>query len=340
MSITYEEIKSQYSALSKTSEYLRTLFPRMDMLAGKKKMVFLGCGSSYYVARSAAAMAQVHLDCAGVAIPAGDLLLHMPTYKKLLTGATVVVLSRSGETTEAVRAVSNMRDAGIPFTLVSITCVNGSTLSGLSDLAIELPWAFDKSVCQTRTVTCLYYTCARIVSFLSGGHLSDGLERTIALGPAFIEKHETTLSKIAAMDWVNAIVLGDAEIGGLCEEGALAFKEICQLPSGYHHVLDVRHGPMVLINEKTLVIAALSSADPLELALIANIVKKSATVVVYSDHPIEIPGAHVVSFGEPLPHIARGIPFIAVCQLIAYYKSSITGANPDKPDGLEPWISL
>lgn len=342
MSITYGEIKSQYAALEKTSSHLNRLLTQVnETLSEKKKIYFLGSGSSFYVACSAAFLAQTHLHCLSMAIPAGDLLLHIPTYRSLLDGAAVVILSRSGETTEAVRAISELRKEGLSFTLITITCVNGSTLSRQSDLAVELPWAFDESVCQTRTVSCLYYACARIVAFLSGNQaLSDALEMAVAKGPVFMEKHEAMLQKIAGLDWSHAIVLGDAEIGGLCEEGALAFKEICQLPSNYHHLLDVRHGPMVLINEKTLIIAALSAANGLELDLIADVVKKGAKVVAYADHPVDIPGACTVSFGESLPHAARGFPVIAICQLIAYYKSQITGADPDQPDGLSAWIKL
>jgi fructoselysine-6-P-deglycase FrlB-like protein len=137
------------------------------------------------------------------------------------------------------------------------------------------------------------------------------------------------------------VVLGDAELGGLCEEGALAFKEICQLPSNYYHLLDVRHGPMVLVGPETLVIAVLSSGgNELELALVRDALKKGATVVVYSDQPLNLPGAVVISFGEVLLPPARGVPAIALCQLISYHKSFLTGADPDKPDGLSPWIRL
>jgi len=341
MSITYREIKSQYAALLKTSNHLEKLLAQIGDALAYKKMVFVGSGSSYYVATSAAFLAQSRLNRLSMAIPAGDLLLHMPAYRNILEDAAVIFLSRSGETSEAVRAVSLMREEGIRFSLIAVTCVNGSTLAEKCDLAIELPWAFDESVCQTRTVSCLYYTSVRIVASLAGdAALLQALETVIAKGPEFIEQNEAALEQIAGPDWSAAVVLGDAEIGGLCEEGALAFKEICQLPSNYHHLLDVRHGPMVLIDEKTLVIAALSSANQLELDLLSDLVKKGAKVVAYSDHPMEIPGVLVVPFGQTLPHAARGIPVIAICQLIAYYKSLQTGADPDKPSGLSAWIQL
>ena len=37
----------------------------------------------------------------------------------------------------------------------------------------------------------------------------------------------------------------------IASEGALAFKEIARIPSISYHLLDVRHGPMVLIDDKT-----------------------------------------------------------------------------------------
>jgi len=98
---------------------------------------------------------------------------------------------------------------------------------------------------------------------------------------------------------------------------------------------------MVLIGKRTLVIAILSNAhEKLELDMLRDIVAKGAAVVAYSDEPLEMQGVVSVSFGRSLPHSARGIPAIAVCQLLSYYKSYQTGANPDQPDGLSPWIAL
>jgi len=180
------------------------------------------------------------------------------------------------------------------------------------------------------------------IAQLSGNEaLAADLRAAVAGGPAFMHANEPALEAVAQGDWAHAVVLGDAELSGLCEEGALAFKEICQVPSNFYHLLDVRHGPMVLISEGTLVIAALSGAqNKLELDVLRDIVAKGATVVAYSDEPLAMPGVVSISFGQKLAHPARGIPVIAVCQLISYYKSFRTGADPDRPDGLSPWIAL
>jgi fructoselysine-6-P-deglycase FrlB-like protein len=343
MSITYHEIQDQFAAMTRTAQAVDGRFADIArVMEACGQYVFVGCGSSYAVARSGAMMARTRLQKPAMAIAAGDLLLHGDTYLSQLKDAVVVVLSRSGETSEVLRAVERVRELGVNCNVLGVSCVEGSALATHSDLMVEMPWAFDQSVCQTRTVSCLYLFCAYGVARMGGDEgLAGDLLKALAGGPAFMKTYEQSLKEAAQGDWAHAVVLGDAELSGLCEEGALAFKEICQVPSNYYHVLDVRHGPMVLVNQRSLVVAVLSGAEKkLELDVLRDIVAKGATVIAYSDQPFHMPGVLVCSFGRELSHPARGIPAIAMCQLLAYYKSFLTGADPDRPDGLSPWIAL
>jgi len=343
MNKTYTEIMDQYEALAFTADYIDARLPEIATLfQGCDQYVFIGCGSSYAVAESGALIARLRMEKPATAIAAGDLLLHADTYRPVLKNSLLVVLSRSGETSEAIRAVDLVRTMGLDCKVLGVACVEESTLAMRSDAILEMPWAFDHSVCQTRTVSCLYLFCAYSIAKLVGDEtLVMDLRTAIAGGPEFISSIEAALKAVAKGDWTHTVVLGDAELGGLCEEGALAFKEICQLPSNHHHLLDVRHGPMVLIGKRTLVIAVLSEPNNrLELDVLHDIAAKGATVVAYSDEPLDAPGIINVCFGQKLRHSARGIPAIAVCQLISYHKSFQTGADPDRPDGLSPWIAL
>lgn len=343
MTNTIHEIHTQYKALKTTRQLIDAQFGGASaLLMGTARLVFIGSGSSYTIAKSGALMAQLKLGIQAIALPAGDLLLHISTYRPLLEDAALIVLTRSGETTEIVRAVLALRELGVRFKLLTISCVKGSTMSGMSDFALELPWAFDQSVCQTRTVTNLYFCCAYLLSLLAGDEaLIADLVKTIERGSEYMARIECELKDIARLPWTHAVVLGDAELGGLCDEAALTFKEICQLPSNYYHLLDVRHGPMVLIKEDTLVVAVLSDAEnELELGLVRDAVHKGATVITYSDLKLDLPGVTSIHFGEPLAHPARGIPVIAICQLLSFHKSFLTGADPDRPDGLSAWIEL
>jgi len=343
MSFTYKELTGQYEAMERTMAHVDERLPEIAaLLHGCGQLVFVGCGSSYTVAVSGALSARLHLRKPALALPAGDLLLHADTYRPALEGCALVVLSRSGETSEAIRAVERVREMGLGCKVLGVACAEGSALAARGDCMVEMPWAFDHSVCQTRTVSCLYLFCVYCVAMLAGseGLIAD-LRAAVAGGPGFLSANEPALKAVAQGDWTHAVVLGDAELSGLCEEGALAFKEICQVPSNYYHLLDVRHGPMVLIGGKTLVIAVLSDAhNHLELDVLRDVAAKGATVVAYSDEPLKMPGVVSISFGQRLAHAARGIPSILICQLISYHKSFQTGADPDRPEGLSPWIAL
>jgi len=156
-------------------------------------------------------------------------------------------------------------------------------------------------------------------------------------GDDYLDRAEHLAKELAPLPWSRAVTLADAELEGLAEEGALVFKEVCQLPANYYHVLDSRHGPIVLFGEQTLILVALGVGNELEQSLLRDLEKKGSHVVALSD--VSAVGS-TLNFGRPLTHIARGIPFILLCQLVAYEKSKVTGADPDQPTGLDPWIAL
>jgi glutamine---fructose-6-phosphate transaminase (isomerizing) len=342
----YDEMTQQYPAMERTLAHIEANFAPIRALfedSRARKIVFLGCGSSFNIAESLALTTQMHLHRPAFAIPAGDLLLHVPDYAGFLEDCLVVALSRSGSTTEMLLAIKALKKrADTP--VVSIICRTGSELARISDLNLEMPWAFDASVCQTRTVACLYLAGTQMLARLAKNEaLLRDLRRVVELGPAYMHRTEAVFKQIAALPWDNAVVLGDAELAGIAGEGALAFKEICQLPSNYYHLLDARHGPFVMIREDSLVIVILSEpGNPLEAAVVNELVHKGATVLCYSDRPVTglDEKATQVNFGEPLQHAARGIPFILIAQMTAYYKAISRGINPDAPAGLSAWIKL
>jgi fructoselysine-6-P-deglycase FrlB-like protein len=310
-------------------------------LKGRSQFVFVGCGSSYSLAKSFAVICNMGAGIPALAMAAGDILLHAQRYKKAIDGAAVVFISRSGRTSEAIQALEAIRSQGCAISAASLVCADDTPLGTKSDFVLCTPWAFDESVCQTRCVTNFYFMAVYICARMTGDTKALGdLQAILSGGLDYLSKAEALAQELSALPWNHAVVLADAELEGLAEEGALAFKEICQLPSSYHHMLDVRHGPMVLIGKETLVLAALGANNGLEHKLLQDAKQKGATVAAFSDTPVELQDIHAGSFGQPLSHAVRGIPFILLCQLIAYQKSKATGADPDKPDGLDPWIAL
>jgi len=331
-----------FNALGKSAAYLEEMWTKIEkFFAGKKRFVFIGCGSSYSIAKSMSAIAYMNTGFPSTAMAAGDVLLHAERYAKCYEEAALVCISRSGRTSELLMALDTLKSRFSSFTVVSLVCADDTPLADKSELVLSMPWAFDSSVCQTRCVTNFYFAGAFIFSKMAGNTaVVYDLRHVLANGTEFMKKAETLADELSAGPWTHSVVLADAELEGLAEEGALVFKEVCQLPSNYYHLLDLRHGPMVLLGEKTLVLAALGAKNKLEYDLLCDVKKKKAKVVAYSDTAVDITDVNAIVYGSPLSQIASGIPFIILCQMIAYKKSKITGADPDKPTGLEAWIAL
>jgi fructoselysine-6-P-deglycase FrlB-like protein len=329
------------NALKQTTAYIEQEWPAINQFFdGKKRFAFIGSGSSFSLARSMSVMVYMHTGKPTTALSAGDLLLHASRYSKVLEDAAVIVISRSGQTSEINMAIDAMGQFNVH--VAALICANDTPLEERCELALKMPWAYDNSVCQTRTVTNFYFAAAYILAKkLANAALMEDLQHIAENCGEFLERADKFAREKADKSWNHAVILGDAELEGIADEGALAFKEICQLPSNYYHILDSRHGPMVLFNKETLLIAALGAKDALELDYLNDMQKKGSVLVAFSDTPIDEPnGVAALAYGKELTHVALGLPFIMLCQLISYHKAAHTGADPDRPSGLSAWISL
>jgi fructoselysine-6-P-deglycase FrlB-like protein len=270
-------------------------------------------------------------------------MINFSSYKDILKDTLLISPTRSGSTSEVINAIKLAKE-NLKVSCISVsTCVN-SPVSQFADLSLEMPWAFDESVCQTRTVTNLYMADLMLIAMISDDNaLIKEIESAISYGEAYIKKYSSVLEQAANKNsWNKVVVLADSELEGIAEEGALAFSEICQLHSNYYHILDLRHGPMVLIDNKTLVIVALSPSEvSYQLDLINDVKQKGAVVIAVSGRPDNIWEADIDIVAEKYKNYGvMGIPFIFVPQALSYYKAIAAGINPDEPQGLYPWIKL
>lgn len=338
------EFRNQFEALARTAQALTDRQAEAgEALSGIRTLCVLGCGSSFSLAKSAATQFSQHTGIPACALPAGDVLVNFTAYKKMLTGATLLLLSRSGSTSEVVRAAELCKEE-LGCKVLSVCAKVDTPVEKIADWSLCLPWAFDEAVCQTRTVSNLYVAALGLAQ-IAGGNTA-ALAELHALkdcAAAFCPAQEELLSALAQKPWTRAVVLGDSGMAGVLEEGALAFKEICRRDSNHYHLLDVRHGPMVQIGPDTLVIAMLSSGErPLQKALLADLAPKTQHLLVLDSVPGDgdgVPGIRIV-----LPECGadelRAVFALYCIQLVCFHHALAIGVDPDKPEGLDPWIKL
>ena len=140
MSLVADEIRDQPRAWSQAIELGASA---ADALPAGERIAVTGCGSSWHAAKALAALRELG--------GAGETDAFSASEARLDRGYDrVVAISRSGATTEILRALERVR-AGTPT--VAVVGDPGSPVAAGCDDVIDLSFADDRSVVQTRFVT-------------------------------------------------------------------------------------------------------------------------------------------------------------------------------------------
>lgn len=345
MFLTEKEIMGQHTALAETFQYFlkkRSIIEAFFEQHRERKFLFLGCGSSYMLAKTGQRKFAACKDTAANAVAGGDYLVNKSFYEETVKGSIVVLLSRSGQTTEIVESVKEIKEH-YHNPVISISAKDDNAVMTYSDLDLTLDWCYDQSVSQTRTVTNLYLSVLLLAAiYQKDDHALADLFRVVSENGEFKEKNRERLKRIAALDWNNVVILADGPVVGIGEEGALAFTEISMVPGKCFNLLDYRHGPMVLNNDKTLTILLLGPGEKkLQEDLLKDLKSKKCILVTASTEKENLYGADEhIYIGDIQDFGAMGIPFIFIMQCLAFEKAVLRGTNPDAPIGLDAFITL
>ena len=129
--------------------------------------------------------------------------------------------------------------------------------------------------------------------------------------------------------------LGSGIRYGLACEMNLKMKEMTLTHSEPFHFLEFRHGPMSMVNEHALVAGLLSDANrSREAQVLMEMETMGARTVSLAEFGAQI------SFTSSLPENVRGVLYLPVLQLTAFYRSLAKGLNPDRPTNLTAVVKL
>jgi glucosamine--fructose-6-phosphate aminotransferase (isomerizing) len=183
---TYKEIKSQTQAWAQALEVVSA--STLPKAGDYSQVIFSGCGSTYYLSLSAAAMYQELTGCFARAIPAGELLLNSQT---VLTDqkTLLVAISRSGTTTETVRAVEKFKKENRGDVLVISNY--HEILSQLANINIVIEKGQEESVAQTRSFASMYVAVTALCARMAGrDDLLTAMANLPKVGDRLMEKYE------------------------------------------------------------------------------------------------------------------------------------------------------
>lgn len=329
---TYIEIKSQTEAWIQAIELTRAAtLPNAEKYA---QVIFTGCGSTYYLSLSASALYQELTGCAARAIPAGEMLLNsqivLTSQKSLL-----VALSRSGTTTETVKAVEKFKKEKRGDVIVISNY--DEALSRLANMNIVIDKGQEESVAQTRSFASMYVAATVMCARMAGrDDLVDAMSALPEVGQRLMRDFEPVAREIGEdLSFDRFYFLGSGIRYGLACEANLKMKEMTLTHSEPFYCLEFRHGPMSMVNEKAVVVGMLSDANRVHEAKVLSEMKMlGGRVASLSESNADF------SFKSQIPEQVRGALYLPVLQLIAFYRSVAKGLNPDRPANLTAVVKL
>ena len=329
---TYIEIKSQTTAWAQALEV--TSSSNLPKAADYDQVVFTGCGSTYYLSMTSAALYQELTGRMARAVPGSELWLNPSVY--LTNQRTLLVaLSRSGTTTETVRAVDEFK-AGKCGEVVVISNYD-QVLSRLAHVNILIPSGQEESVAQTRSFASMYVAITALCARMAGrDDLLSGMTDLPKIGDKLMEKYESYAKEIGEnLSYDRFYMLGSGIRYGLACEVNLKMKEMTLTHSEPFHFMEFRHGPMSMVNENAVVVGMLSEKNfSYEQAVLNDMQALGGKIVSLSEANAD------VSFESGMPENARGVLHLPVLQLMAFYRSLAKGLNPDRPKNLTAVVQL
>jgi glucosamine--fructose-6-phosphate aminotransferase (isomerizing) len=305
--------------------------------------LFFGCGSTHYLSMTAAAVLQTLAGQPARAVPSAELFLFPETWLPTHVRVSGIALSRSGTTTETLRAADHLAQA-YQAELACVTCYHDTPLAERCSFTLISPQGHEESVAQTRSFSSMLVGSIALAALAAGQ--SDYLGQLAslpAMGQSLMQRHESLAEGLGRdANIAQVFFLGSGPRYGLACEAMLKLKEMSLTTSEAYHFLEFRHGPKSMVDQKTLVVGLLSeSAREAEAAVLREMKELGATLLVLSQAGGELDWAdYHIAFEADLPELACLPLYLPVLQLFAYYRSVGKGLNPDAPRNLTAVIEL
>ena len=315
-----------------------------------RRVVITACGTAYHagvVAKYAfekIARMQVDVDVAS------EFRYRNPILDK---DDIFIVISQSGETADTLSALRLAKKEGLK--VVAITNCVGSTVSREADDVIYTLAGPEIAVASTKAYT-TQLLCLYLLAIKAGklrGTLRDAeatkLLTELELIPSKVQEildGKEVIQKFASKQFNKDKIfyIGRQFDSATAMESALKLKEVSYMHSESFPAGELKHGPIALLDPKTLVVAIASNPDLYD-KIGSNMVEvraRAATVLVITqddsgafegktDEIFKIP-----TCSDTLSSLLTVIP----AQLFAYYCAIQRGYDPDKPRNLAKSVTV
>ena len=324
-----------------------------DYLRGLRKIYLVACGSAYYVSVLAKYTIEKHCRIPVEAVMASEFRYSDPVVDER---NLVIIISQSGETADSLAALREAKARGAQT--LAIVNVLGSAIAKAADQVIYT-WAGPEiAVATTKAFSTQLAVIYLLTMYMARklGTMEDGLYHDLVEGlhqlPDQVEavlckENLTKIQYYASRYYGNhdAFYIGRNMDSAICLEGSLKLKEVAYLHSEAYPAGELKHGPISLIEEGTLVVALATQESLFDktMANVREVQSRGADVLcVTLDDLTEKANKQVESIiGVPRvqPMLQSSLNVIPL-QMFAYYVAINRGCDVDKPRNLAKSVTV
>jgi glutamine---fructose-6-phosphate transaminase (isomerizing) len=307
--------------------------------------IFIGCGSSYYIALAAANTWSAITGINARALPASEILLFPESALPANQKRVAVLISRSGRTSETVSAAEFLQRKQNVHT-ITVTGTQNELLEKLTHQTLPLLPSEEQSTVMTRSFTSMLLGLQYLAASWAGNQMFvDGLEIMASMSGSILkDMHARIRDFVEAREFADYVCLGQGPFYGLACENALKVTEMSCSYAQSFHTLEFRHGPKSIVSPETLVIFLLSEQGyQAECDVLQEIKRLGGTTVAIANRADERARSAsdlLFEFGFASPELARVAPYVFAGQLLGLYTGLKKDLDPDNPRNLSRVVIL
>ena len=310
----------------------------------RAEWIFVGCGTSYYLAQAASSSFN-YLKLPARAVPASDLLMYPALTLHAGRDYVPVVISRSGRTSEAVRA-AQMLEKDHNLRTIAITCADGQPLESACSVTMKLLDADEQSTVMTRSFTSMLLGLQYLAATVSG---NDAFRRALSELPQQVEPLLKDIPQrlrlfVESRSFSDFVFLAQGPLFGIASECMLKVTESSCTYAQVFHSLEFRHGPKSIAGPETLIAFLMSETSyDAELELLEEMNALGAATMVIANRVesrAQRASDFAIELGLQSPEYARPAAFTIWGQLYGVYYGLKKGLNPDSPKNLTRVVEL
>ena len=322
----------------------------VDKLLEAKRIIIIGCGTSWHAALTAEYFLEKYLKIPVEVEYASEFRYRDPI---IYESDIVFVVSQSGETADTLEATKIAKEKGA--TVLGIVNSVGSSIARETHEGCYLHAGPEIGVASTKA-----YTSQLLVFFMIGikaasikSNISDKKYlKMISRLKELPDKVKEVLSNVSKIEDIakkifkkdHCLFMSRGNNFPVALEGALKLKEISYIHAEGYPAAELKHGPIALIDENMPVVVICTKSDEYD-KMLSNVmeIKARKAIVIgivdpknfhmkkHFDYSIEVPNT-----SKDFSPIVNQIPL----QLIAYFCAICRGCDVDKPRNLAKSVTV